>query len=83
MGRITPSEAEQMVADLQNLPSKQFKLLKDDGSRDEDEGPDYWKVVSVNFASGMYGVLFRDSGDPIEVGKSVLLEFLVDSEVVL
>ena len=80
--RITPFEAEQIVANLQSLPLKQFKLSKDDGSHDEDEDPDYWKVVSVNFASGMYGLLFQDSGDPIEVEKSVLLEFLVDSEVV-
>ena len=82
MGHITPSEAEQMVADLQNLPLRQFKLLKDSNSRDEDKDPDCWKVISVNFASGMYGVLFQDSGDQIEVEKSVLLEFLADSEVV-
>jgi hypothetical protein len=77
---ITEAEAEDLV-NLSNLPKLLSSKFQQTGvSYDPEEGPDIWRVASVDINLGAYGIVYPDLPDPIMVEKQELIDLLTSSE---
>ena len=79
MTLISSSKASALVNDLSTLLIQQFRTIEglEDGILPGELDPRLWRVVSFNALSDKaYGVLFADTGVPIDLDKQELLELL-------
>jgi|ERR1700733_10672916 len=77
---ITPAEAEDLV-NLSNLPKLLSSKFQQTGvSYDPEEGPDTWRVASIDIDLETYGIVYPDLPDPIMIEKQELIDLLTCSE---
>ena len=82
---VTPDEAKNLLDffNLRTLLNSKFQTIgtrDDPASKNTELDPDSWRVASIDFDLGTYGVVYPDTPDPIILETEELIYLLTRSK---